>query len=70
MTKIKLTRSCDQYIADFDGCQEIADTPIEAIEKAHKAAIKKQEQERIQRAFERSEGFLEPIEEIEKKLPF
>ena len=70
MTKIQLTRSGSQYIADFDGCREVADTPIEAIEKAHKAAIKKQEQERIQRAFERNEGFLEPIEEIEKELPF
>ena len=66
MTKIQLTRSGDQYIAEFDGCQEIADTPIEAIEKAHKAAIKKQEQERIQRAFSRE--LL--IEEIEKGLPF
>ena len=64
MIRFQLTRSGDQYIADFDGCQEIADTPIEAIEKAHKAAIKKQEQERIQRAFDK------PIEEIEKELPF
>ena len=27
-------------------------------------------EQRVQRAFERSEGFLEPIEEIEKELPF
>ena len=64
MIRFQLTRSGDQYIADFDGCREVADTPIEAIEKAHRAAIKKQEQERIQRAFDR------PIEEIEKELPF
>ena len=27
-------------------------------------------EQRVQRAFERNEGFLEPIEEIEKELPF
>jgi hypothetical protein len=59
MTKIQLTRSGDQFIAEFGGCREIADTPIEAIEKAHRAAIKKQKQERVQLAFERSEGFLD-----------
>jgi hypothetical protein len=68
MTKIQLTRSGDQFIAEFGGCREIADTPIEAIEKAHRAAIKKQKQERVQRAFEREIPLT--LEEIEKELPF
>ncbi len=57
MIKFQLTRSGDQYVADFDGCIEIADTPIEAIEKAHRAAVKKRTDERIKEAFERQEMF-------------
>lgn len=68
MTKIQLTRSGDQFIAEFGGCREIADTPIEAIEKAHRAAIKKQKQELVQRAFEREIPLT--LEKIEKDLPF
>ena len=64
MTHFQIQKSGDKFIAEFDGVTEQGDTPIEAIEKAHKAAIKKQEQERIQRAFDK------PIEEIEKELPF
>ena len=58
-----LTRNGSEYTAEFMGCKETADTPIEAIERVHRAAA-------VQRAFERGEGFLEPIEEIEKELPF
>jgi hypothetical protein len=57
MIRFQLTRSGDQFIAEFDDCREIADTPIEAIEKAHRAAIKKRTEERIQKAFERPEMF-------------
>jgi predicted RNase H-like HicB family nuclease len=58
-----LTREGERYTAEFKGCKESADTPIEAIERVHRAAA-------VQKAFERNEGFLEPIEEIEKELPF
>lgn len=57
MIKFQLTRSGDQFIAEFDDCREIGDTPIEAIEKAHRAATQKRLDERIQEAFKRPEMF-------------
>ena len=55
--KFTLIRRGEKYVAEFNGCREVGDTLIEAIEKVHRAAA-------IQRAFDR------PIEEIEKELPF
>lgn len=53
MIRFQIEKSGDYYIAEFDGVKEQGDTPIEAIEKAHKAAMKKRLEERIQKAFER-----------------
>ncbi len=53
MTNFQLIKSGDKFIATFGDCSEQGDTPIEAIEKAHKAAMQKRTEERIQKAFER-----------------
>jgi len=57
MTHFQIQKSGDYFIAEFDGCREQGDTPMEAIEKAHKAALKKRTDEKIQKAFERKEMF-------------
>ena len=54
-----LTRNGETYTAEFKGCKESADTPIEAIERVHRAAA-------VQKAFEREIS----LEELEEQLPF